>query len=62
MPGAGIRVELRISDDGRGFDPATVSPDHLGLGIIRERTQAIGALLHVESGAGKGTAVEVVWQ
>ena len=36
-PGVSVRVELRISDDGRGFDPATVSPDHLGLGIIRER-------------------------
>ena len=60
-PGAGVRVELRISDDGRGFDPATVSPDHLGLGIIRERTQAIEAQLRVESGTGAGTIVEVVW-
>jgi signal transduction histidine kinase len=62
QPGAGVRVELRISDDGRGFDPATVSPDHLGLGIIRERAQAIGAQLRVESETGKGTAVEVMWQ
>ena len=61
-PGAGVRVDLRISDDGRGFDPATVSPDHLGLGIIRERAQAIGAQLRVASGTGTGTIVEVMWQ
>jgi signal transduction histidine kinase len=61
-PGAGVRVALRISDDGRGFDPATVSPDHLGLGIIRERAQAIAAQLRVESGTGTGTIVEVMWQ
>ena len=61
-PGAGVRVELRISDDGRGFDPATVSSDHLGLGIIRERAQAIGAQLRVESETGTGTIVEVMWQ
>ena len=61
-PGAGVQVDLRISDDGRGFDPATVAPDHLGLGIIRERAQAIGAQLRVASGTGTGTIVEVVWQ
>ena len=61
-PGTNVRVALRISDDGRGFDPATVSPDHLGLGIIRERAQAIDAQLRVESGTGTGTIVEVMWQ
>ena len=50
------------ADDGRGFDPATVSPDHLGLGIIRERAEAIGVELHVGSETGKGTEVEVVWE
>ncbi len=60
-PDAPVQVELRISDDGRGFNPATVAPDHLGLGIIRERAQAIGAKLRVESGVGKGTVVEVTW-
>ena len=50
-----------ISDDGRGFDPATVSPDHLGLGIIRERSQAIGAALRIESQPGMGTVIEVAW-
>jgi signal transduction histidine kinase len=59
--GAAVRVELRITDNGRGFDPATIAPDHLGLGIIRERGQAIGATLRIESQVGKGTVVEVAW-
>lgn len=55
------RVILTIRDDGRGFDPAAVSPNHFGLGIIRERAQAIGAALHVESQPGAGAQVTVVW-
>ena len=58
----GQRVEIRIQDDGRGFDPDDVSPEHLGLGIMRERAQAIGAVLTVESRLGEGTVVTVVWE
>jgi len=58
---APIRVVLTIEDDGRGFDPAAVPLDHLGLGIIRERSQAIGAMLRIDSGMGRGTVVEVSW-
>jgi signal transduction histidine kinase len=53
---------LRVTDDGRGFDPAQVAPDHLGLGIIRERAQAIGATLEIESAPGQGTRIAVSWQ
>jgi len=57
-------MELRISDDGRGFDPSSVPSDHLGLGlgIIRERAEAIGASLDIESQPGRGTQVMVVWE
>jgi PAS domain S-box-containing protein len=63
-PGGGIkggRAELRISDDGRGFDVNQVSPEHLGLGIMRERAEAIGATLSIESQHGHGTQVVVTW-
>jgi PAS domain S-box-containing protein len=53
-------VELRIADDGRGFDPARVSSEHLGLGIMRERADAIGAQLTIESAPG-GTLVTAAW-
>jgi signal transduction histidine kinase len=55
------RVVLRISDDGRGFDPGrlpTPGPDggH-GLGIMRRRLAAVGGALVVTSGE-RGTVVE----
>jgi nitrate/nitrite-specific signal transduction histidine kinase len=57
----GMRVELGIRDDGCGFDPDHVRTDHLGLGIMRERAQAVGAHFEVESQPECGTRVMVVW-
>lgn len=54
-------VELFICDDGKGFDRGRISPDSLGLGIMHERAEAIGAELTVDSEMGRGTRVEVVW-
>jgi ligand-binding sensor domain-containing protein/signal transduction histidine kinase len=58
--GEGV-VELHVADDGRGFDAAAVPPDHLGVGIMSERAEAIGAQLIIESEPGRGTEVSVVW-
>ena len=55
------QAKLYIVDDGRGFDPASVPLDHLGLGIMRERAEAIGATLSIESEIGRGTKVVIVW-
>jgi signal transduction histidine kinase len=54
-------VELRVRDDGRGFDPTRVQPGHLGLDILRERAEAIGAMLQVTSQADQGTEIAVIW-
>jgi signal transduction histidine kinase len=62
VPGAGRVAELQIRDDGRGFDPQDTRPDHMGLGIMRERADAIGAQLQIESGIDQGTRVSVVWR
>jgi signal transduction histidine kinase len=56
-----LTVELSIRDDGRGFDPGSVSAEHLGLGIMRERAEAIGARLAIETRIGHGTTVVAVW-
>jgi signal transduction histidine kinase len=57
----GARPRLRIEDSGRGFDPAAPQPPgHYGLRAMRERAEAIGADLRLDSQAGKGTRVEVV--
>jgi len=55
------RVKLQVSDDGCGFDLDSVPPGHLGLGIIQERAEAIGARLTVESRPGCGTQIAAVW-
>ena len=60
--GAPASVELLVSDDGRGFDPGNIRPDHLGLGIIHERAQAIGAELSIRSRPGQGSTVKVAWK
>ncbi len=54
-------VELCISDDGQGFNLDGISPQHLGLDIMRERAEAIGATLEIESQRGHGTRIAVVW-
>jgi ligand-binding sensor domain-containing protein/signal transduction histidine kinase len=54
-------VELSIRDNGRGFDPDRVPPERLGLSIMQERAQAIGATLMVQSQPGQGTEVRVAW-
>jgi signal transduction histidine kinase len=53
-------VELTVRDDGRGFDVESVPPEHLGLGIMRERAEAIGAALRIESEIGRGTEVTAI--
>ena len=54
-------LELRISDNGQGFDPQNVSSGSLGLGIMHERAKTIGANLRIESQVGHGTEVIVIW-
>lgn len=48
-------AELRILDNGRGFDPDNVPAGHLGLSIMRERAEAAGAELEVCASPGHGT-------
>jgi len=55
-------VLMRVSDDGIGFDPQSIPPESLGLGIMRERVKAIGAALDIESEVDHGTQVVVVWR
>jgi nitrate/nitrite-specific signal transduction histidine kinase len=55
------RAILSVRDDGAGFEPGQASPNSLGLRIMRERAQAIGATLTVESEKDQGTEVIVIW-
>ena len=55
-------VLLAVADDGRGFAASDVAPGSFGLGIMRERAEAIGARLHIRSRPGKGTLIAVRWR
>jgi signal transduction histidine kinase len=58
---AGVRCSIR--DDGRGFDLASVlnQKGRRGLGLLgmRERLNALGGLLSIDSAPGRGTEVQV---
>ena len=54
-------AKLCIEDDGRGFDPLAIPAGHLGIGIMRERAQKIGAAFQIDSRPGDGTLVVVTW-
>ena len=55
-------VTLRVSDDGRGFDPGHVQVladiAHFGLIAMRERVEALGGRFLVITAPGDGTVVE----
>jgi PAS domain S-box-containing protein len=55
-------ARLTVIDDGVGFDLAAIPPNHLGLRIMRERAEAIGARLNIYSEPGEGTQVTVLWE
>jgi signal transduction histidine kinase len=67
----GAGVQLRIVDDGRGFDPATLAirgrtecsagmiGGGLGLRSMRERVERHGGALVLEGAPGQGVSVQV---
>lgn len=55
------QMELLIRDNGCGFNPEEISPQHFGLHIMRERAEAIGATLKLQSRVGQGTQVTIIW-
>ena len=57
-------LEVRVSDDGGGFDPLTEpkahSDRHVGLQIMRERAHRIGGECQISSEPGKGALVRLI--
>ena len=52
-------VELRIRDDGRGFDPEQTPYGHYGLSMMHERAAAVGVQLSITSQPGHGTQIVI---
>ncbi|MFQ5879036.1 MAG: GAF domain-containing protein [Dehalococcoidia bacterium] len=54
-------VTITIQDNGQGFDPTRMNGrgGHFGLETMRERAEAVGGRLTIETAPGKGTSVTV---
>ncbi|MCP4357278.1 MAG: hypothetical protein GY796_04585 [Chloroflexi bacterium] len=57
----GQRVALQVCDNGRGFNPDAIPPTHLGVKIMRERAESVGAKFKVQSQPEQGTEITVTW-
>jgi len=56
------RWRFEVQDDGVGFDTGAAAAHaslHVGLGIVRERAQGIGARVEIRSAPGAGTTVVI---
>lgn len=62
LEGLTSRIELCIADNGKGFPLIGAQKKSLGLGIMNERAEMIGADLIIESTPGKGTKIILIWQ
>lgn len=54
-------VEVCLRDDGRGFEPEHTPSGHYGLSMMRERAEAVGAILSVTSQPGHGSEIVIRW-
>jgi two-component system nitrate/nitrite sensor histidine kinase NarX len=57
----GAVFEMRIRDDGQGFETDEVPTGHYGLEMMSERAEAVEAKLSVTSQPGYGTELTVCW-
>jgi PAS domain S-box-containing protein len=53
-------ILLQITDNGRGFDTAQEPAGGFGLGNIRERANAVGASVTIESKPDQGTVITII--
>ena len=58
----GNGIELRIQDNGCGFDPGEAISGHYGLSMMRERAEAVRAVLSIISEPGRGTELVIHWE
>ena len=54
-------AHLEVCDNGIGFDMSVAKPTSLGMRIMRERAEAIGAELIIQSKPGEGVCLDLTW-
>ncbi len=57
----GHKLYLAIFDNGCGFVLNEVESKRLGIPIIKERADSIGASLNISSSLGEGTSIQLLW-
>jgi len=55
-------IELRVLDNGVGFDPSRRVERHFGLELMAERTAAAGGSIEIDSSPGNGALVVVTFE
>ncbi len=55
----GGAIELKVTDDGAGFDPEIAGANRAGLALTREKVALAGGILFVQSRRGVGTTITV---
>lgn len=55
-------LQMSLHDNGIGFNMDRNEHEGLGLGIMQERAESLGATFQVHSQIGKGTEITVIWQ
>ena len=63
----GGTCSARVLDDGRGFVPGEAienhdRTDHIGLSVMKDRAESLGARLDIDSMRGQGTAVRLTFR
>jgi nitrate/nitrite-specific signal transduction histidine kinase len=53
------RVQVRIADNGNGFDPSLIRQDQFGLRIMHERAASVGGSIVIRTEPGEGTVLIV---
>jgi signal transduction histidine kinase len=53
--------EVTIQDNGKGLSDIDIPSNHLGISIMKERAQSIGAEINFHSQPGKGTTIKIYW-
>jgi signal transduction histidine kinase len=54
-------LELRVADNGIGFEVDSVQSGHYGLKIMKERATTINGQWTVDSTVGHGTVIQLIW-
>ncbi len=52
-------VKIEVIDNGRGFDPSQIPPNHFGTSIMHDRAVSLAGQLAIHSQPGQGTRIQL---